>query len=653
MRLILLLAAFTAAAAPLRAQAPRVAPSGDPSVRDDTIYALAVRPDQHPDEDWVFLLDDGIVRFEADGRVTKTYRQVVQVLTREAAEQWAEHSFSWEPGRERLTVNWIRVIGADGRRIGDGPSHEQESRAQAALSYPVYTNRMVRRVTLAGVEPGTIVDYSYTTEVLDPWAPGDAAASWSVTTGRITRRSRYIVDAPAGLRLRIKEENWRWPRPVTTSGGRRTWVWATADVPRIEGEPFAARPNSVEVGIRVAAPRTWDDVARFYHGLSRGRDRLTPGLETRLAELVAGARTLEDSVRAVHRWVAQDIRYVSLSLGTGGYQPRPAAQVLETGYGDCKDKTTLFLTLLRRLGVRGWPVLTNSGAVADSAVPTISEFDHVIAAVELPGHAGYRFADLTAELTPFGEVPPRLQDGFSVLVRPDGRAEPLVLPLAPASANRSEIRVEGELLPDGRFDGRFTRVVAGSAQYRLRELFAAPRTEQERRDFIREIAASIFDEAAGDSLEAFDGRDLGATPRISLAVRGGRAVRRASGIDLLVLPMDNYASPNLVTRLEAHRPRRFPINTAAVLGPVEFVHEFRVVLPEGWRARLPDAVQATSVFGSYRASYAQEGRVLTVRRAIAGNTGVRPGTEVDGLIAWVRALGDDDVPYLVLDRPGR
>ena len=73
---------------PLLAQAPVITPQGDPSVRADTIYRLAVNPADYPDQSYVYLLDDGVVVHEADGRGRSTYRQVIQILTREAAENW-------------------------------------------------------------------------------------------------------------------------------------------------------------------------------------------------------------------------------------------------------------------------------------------------------------------------------------------------------------------------------------------------------------------------------------------------------------------------------------------------------------------------------------------------------------------------------------
>jgi transglutaminase-like putative cysteine protease len=632
------------------AQAPRITPAGDPSVRADTIYSLAVAPADHPGEDFVYLLDDGVLRFEADGRSSRTFRQVVQVLSKEGAERWGEQNFGYTADREKLTINWIRVLSLDGKVIAEGPTHEQESLAPVALEAPVYSDSKIRRVTIGGIAPGTLLDFSWTTEQFKPVLPGDLYSGWRVTTGRLVRRSRFIVDVPELLTPRLREENWRLPRQETRRGGRRTYVWATNDVPAIDGEPYAATPNSVYVGITVAGRIDWGDIARWYHGLSKDRYTLTPALEARLAQVVAGAASLEDSLRAVHRWVAQDFRYVSLSLGIGGYQPRPPAAVLQTQYGDCKDKATLFVALARRLGVQAFPVLLAAGGGVERDLPSISQFDHMIAAVALPG-GGYRFADLTSELTPWGELPPSEQGEFALVVHPDGRGEEVTLPLDSASANRTEIRIEGELSPQGVLAGRYTETRTGTVQYGLRSAFSRALTASERDQIARAIANSVFEGAQGDSVEVFDGRDLAATPRIGVSFRTSRAVQSAGGTHILTLPLRGYASPGLVSQLETSGPRQFPIDVADVIGLVEETTELRVRLPEGWRARLPDGVVAASPFGAYTAEYRQEGRDLRVTRRMTGRRGTAPPEQIAALVAWLQEVARDDVKYIVLEAP--
>jgi hypothetical protein len=194
------------------AQSPRVTPAGDPSVRSDSIYALAVKASDYADQPYVYLLDDGIVKLEADGSGTRTYRQIVQILTPEAAERWGEQSFGYSTDREKLTLNWARVLKPDGTVITEKPVHEQESLAPVAMEAPVYSDEKLHRISLGGVAPGTIVDYSYTVQTLKPIIPRDFLTTWSVTTGRFTRRSRLIVDLPESMKPRIEERHLSFAR---------------------------------------------------------------------------------------------------------------------------------------------------------------------------------------------------------------------------------------------------------------------------------------------------------------------------------------------------------------------------------------------------------------------------------------------------------
>src|SRR5260370_38624891 len=192
------------------AQAPNITSTGYPSVQSGPIYRLAVDATTHPDDPYTFLLDDGVVRVESDGRTVRTYRQVVQILTQDGVEDWAEQSFGYDASREKLHINWIRVVKPDGTVISDGPSHEQESLSPVALSAPGYSDGKVRRVSLAGGAPGPIVDFSYTTERFQAPLPADFYSAWSVHTSRFTRRSRLVVDMPENYHPRIQERNLRF-----------------------------------------------------------------------------------------------------------------------------------------------------------------------------------------------------------------------------------------------------------------------------------------------------------------------------------------------------------------------------------------------------------------------------------------------------------
>ncbi|HEX5438152.1 MAG TPA: DUF3857 domain-containing transglutaminase family protein [Gemmatimonadaceae bacterium] len=635
------------------AQTPMAAPEPTAHVPPphDSIYALAVNKADHPGEDFVYLLDDGVVRYEADGRSRSTYRQVVQVLTQRGVDQWAEQEFTYAPGHQRLTVNWIRVIRPDGTVVSAKPSLAQDADIPATMGDPVYTDQKVRRFSLSGVAPGTIVDYSYTLEELKPYLPRDFLASWTITTGRFTRRSHYVVDVPASLTPHLLQRNADSLLHITTAHGRRLYTWAATDVPKIMPEPYAADSNGVFASVEVGAPISWQTIAHWYDGLSHDRYTLTPALDAKLHELVAGAHTREDSLRDAERWVAQDIRYVSIALGLGGYRPRTPDSVFTTGYGDCKDKTTLFVALARRMGFTAYPVLLNAGGTVERSLPAVEQFDHAIAAVKQP--SGYLYVDLTSDLTPLGELPGPDQGEFGLIVHPDGSGEEVTLPEDSAAANLSETTLVGTLSPDGYVSAHYTERTTGTRQYALRGLFRAPLDSTKRARFTQGLSGALFPGATGDSLQLFDGKDLQADPKISLAIHHGQAAKIAGSTAILTLPFGTMARfSNLANDLESRGPRRFPIDAARVVGPMAVVSELRLTLPAGWRAQLPKNVSAASAFGRYTAEYTQEGRELHVVHRLVGARGIEPPSAVGALIAWFKAVAQDDAQYIVLLRGG-
>ncbi|HUO52371.1 MAG TPA: DUF3857 and transglutaminase domain-containing protein, partial [Gemmatimonadaceae bacterium] len=625
-------------------------PAGDPSVNSDTIYKLVVNPKQYADQPYVYLLDDGVERYEADGSGSATYRQVIQVLTPEGAETWGEHSFGYSPERQKLTVNWIRVLDSTGKVISSKPVHEQESLAPVAMEAPVYSDRMIHRVSLGGVAPGTIVDYSYTVETTKPLIPNDFLTSWSVRTGLQTQRSRYILDIPAKLDPHIVERHLTFKRQEVEVKGRKVYTWATQDIKKTDPEPYA--PDSVYgEGITIASRLTWGDVAKWYAGLAKGHYQLDSAIDKRTAEILAGAKTRDDTLSRLYRWVAQDFRYVSLSLGLAGYQPHMPSMVFENKYGDCKDKATFFVAVARKLGYEAYPVLLSADGGIDTLIPSAHQFDHMIAAVAKPG-GGYQYLDLTAEIVPFGDLPPDEQGEFGLLVKDDGTGIDVRFPEVPASQNKSITTIAGELMPDGGFNGKWTYLVTGNNQYSLREDLSGS-TKPDSADLARrtlKVANSIVEGSRGDSLKLFEGRDLTAKPEVSVLIRGGKMFTDNGGTLLLDIPIANFSLTRTLSSLEERGPRKEPISSDKVWGPDEAVQELRLTLPAGWKAKLPPNVSAKSVFGAYEATYTLTGRELRIVRRRSGTTGVFGADKWGELLDFYRAISKDDVKVIILEK---
>jgi hypothetical protein len=417
----------------------------------------------------------------------------------------------------------------------------------------------------------------------------------------------------------------------------------------VKRELLAADSNDVYMSVAMSSPIAWSDIAQWYAKLARPKAVITPFVAIRVDSVVRKARTRLDSIRAVHKWVAQDIRYVAIDLGIGGYQPRTPEKVVRTGFGDCKDKATLFVVALGRLGIEAYPVLLNSTGGVRRDMPSIHQLDHEIAAVR--EGSGWQLVDLTAASTPYGELPDDEQGEFGLVVRPDGASEVVTLPIVSAAANVVTSRFVGTVDSTGLVDGVIAETGTGAQQYSLRSLFYNPLDSLQRVNVSNSLAGKLFEGSEGDSLVGFDGRDLEAAAKLRMHLKHGRAATVNGTTMILQMPFNSMGGLASAAReLESAEKRRFPIDPAKFWGRRLSETEYLLTLPAGWHAELPKGVSATGPFGIYKSEYSQQGNVLRLARRVEGTTAVQPPEAITGLIAWFRALAADDAKMIVLTR---
>ena len=240
----------------------------------------------------------------------------------------------------------------------------------------------------------------------------------------------------------------------------------------------------------------------------------------------------------------------------------------------------------------------------------MSQFDHEIAAVG--GSDGWSFFDLTADVVPFGPIPPNYQGEFGLVVFDDGRVEEVHFPEDAPSYNRTETTVTAEIHEDGSLTGWYDELDLGTLQYRLRGALSQEFSDKDLQRVADAVAGGVIEGAVGDSLQVFDGRDLDAEPRMRVWVRAELAARKngPSGW-VLPVPLSTLGSPQLLAALRREEgTRRYPIDIGAVVGPYTSVTTLEFTLPEGWTAELPEGLEAKSIFGSYASEYTQEGRTV-------------------------------------------
>ncbi len=139
-------------------------------------------------------------------------------------------------------------------------------------------------------------------------------------------------------------------------------------------------------------------------------------------------------------------------------------EILENGYGDCKDHVVLLGALLKAKGIVSVPVLINTGnryRLPEAAAP--DAFNHVMS--YLPEFDLY--VDSTVGVAPFGTLPATEYDK-AIAVAAETAAGLRTLPLLAVEENEETFKTTAELMTDGTVSGQSTTTASGPFSIDLR-----------------------------------------------------------------------------------------------------------------------------------------------------------------------------------------
>jgi len=297
---------------------------------------------------------------------------------------------------------------------------------------------------------------------------------------------------------------------------------------------------------------------------------------------------------------------VALELGIEGIRPRRAALTLARGWGDCKDKAALIVSMLRELGIEAELVLVRTALRGsfDTTTASLALFDHAIAYV--PSLDLY--LDGTAESTGTGELP--AADRATVGLRIGRDSGTLVrLPEPPSSQSRQSQSLDLKLSPDGEvsFSGRRTNQGVTAPSWRRRYHTDASRRERVASDLAVDLGpVELLAGKVGLSVSDLDALEA----PVELSVAGSATAKRDG--KALSLPLG--PSLKMVGRY-ASRPGR---HHDLLVGPLrETEQTWTVTLSPGMRVlSSPQSVVLKSPFGSYELDVTIAGRKVTAHSVL-------------------------------------
>ncbi len=353
----------------------------------------------------VELVEDETYTFDDAGRMTRVGRVVYKVLTQKGAEGWDSLSVGWEPWHEARPIIRARVIGPDFSVHTLDSNTITEAPARGG-DYKTYSDGKRLHAPFPAIAPGVVVEEEYTETETEPlFAQGRVGRIELGQQDVPVAHSRVVFDTPVALPLRTDLFLLPDVKPVRTEAGGR--VTLTFDVGSLDGiDPREAYlpPDVIRYpAIAFATGASWQRVAAEYGKIV---DNLTDSAAVKAVvdPLIAGKKSAADKEAAIVDYLDREVRYTGIEFGEAAIVPHDPAETLAKKYGDCKDKATLLVAMLRAAAISANVALLQVESRIDvpADLPGMGMFDHAI--VYVPGKNPL-WIDATDRYARLGQIP--------------------------------------------------------------------------------------------------------------------------------------------------------------------------------------------------------------------------------------------------------
>jgi transglutaminase-like putative cysteine protease len=333
-----------------------------------------------------YLLADRQIR--VDGKDWQRFQHyAVKVVNEQGLEDAANLDISFNPSYQKLELHTLAL-----HRKGDVISQLSSAQIRVLqrekdLEALVFDGRLTASILFRDVRVGDVVEYAYTVRGENPVFQGRHFGAldmqWRDPVHHVYTRLMW----PSLVPIQFKNPNMTEAATESQQGKLREFEWSSERVPGLrvsKGAPVWFDPYPY---VQWSAFADWGDVSRWALPLYKVPALPQGELAGEVRRISQDFATPRERAAAALQYVQKNIRYLSVDVGVGSYQPSPPTTVMERRFGDCKDKTLLLLTMLKALGLDARAALVNTRIREglQQRIPSPGAFDHVLVQLRVDG----------------------------------------------------------------------------------------------------------------------------------------------------------------------------------------------------------------------------------------------------------------------------
>ncbi len=607
--------------------------------------------DMFPESDAVVIKNDGHMEINKNGEALFTKRGIIKIFS-DTDQRYSKQSLPFNNSVEIVSIK-ARTINEKGEQfvLDKGQITERSIFSECAL----YSDAKVKEFNFPRVEKNSIVEYEYRffLKTLLYWH------DWFFQDEIPVINSRYVLEVPRDFGFKSRVVNGKIEPQIRPGDDDQEliFLWEAKDKKALRKEVFMPPLSDVALRLafspplftmegRVYSSKTWDDVAAWYVELSSESTIADEKTSDLAFTLTSNSDSKREKAKLIFRWVQEHVRYVSIAIGSGAFRPHNCQQVLDHNYGDCKDMSSLLITLLTAVEIEAFPALIstrgNRRILADMAKPL--QFDNVIVVVPLGGE--YLWLDPACRNCRFGELPFEDQGATALIVKRD-QGELTTSPESSFDQNRNESYWEIKLNPDRSVTGKFMIRAEGQEDLAFRNSLLELKPTK-RKEALLDFVSFWF---ANVDLNGYEFRNLEEEDS-NVCIIGDFAAE-SFGIETgakLFLPVNFTVQRNISQTFPQER-RDYPVFLDYRFSNKD---EVSIHIPEGFEIEfLPPNVTLDEDFGLFESSWEVRENEIHRRRVFERKKLLIPVEKYDRLKSFYDEVAKEDNQKIILKRKSR
>ncbi len=493
----------------------------DPNYEE--LFANSPVAKDYPEDNSVILLDETQKVFYGDGGAEEKHIFMAKVFNASGIDIWKEYHIP-HYSSQNLVIEKAEVLKANGSTL----------KAESSGGHVVFTkleegDAIIIVYRIKNYQFGKLAKHFWDKHYFSIWFP--------------YLKSKYSIMVPKGMEFDYLVTNSDLKPNIEEKEGFQLYSWEKDTVAAVKQESYMPELTDVGEVLHVSSIPDWNFIADWYTDLAKNKAKVEDEVKETTEELFAGKENLSDKekVKIIYDYIVNNIRYSSISFRQSGLVPQKASKVLNTKIGDCKDVSTLFVSMCKEAGIKAELVLvdTRDNGSDDIKLPSI-DFNHCIAKVDL-GKEYY--VELTSDLNGFSSFGYQLKNAFTLDIDPSKEdLEPQLLD--PSSRLKNVIQRTTTISFSGNnMSIEKTNLKTGSMAAAMRSTYRDI-GNKEREKSMLEAISDQYPSIELNDLKFYDNiKNTSDTVTYDYSYTVNNAFSKIGSMSLLKLPWANYQEP--------------------------------------------------------------------------------------------------------------